>query len=246
LPAVSAVRGREGHDGHVLTIAFAAQEGYEVIGYEAVAQILEILQGVDASARIVGLDSVGPKLSGELIARSLLALGLAVVAIFAYICIRFRWQFALGAVMALAYDVILILGVFALLQLRFDLVVVAAMLAALGYSLNDTVIIFDRLREKMKAAPESDLVVLMPATLKEAQGSMLMTGGVALLALLALLLIGGDSMRGFALAMLLGVLIGTWSSVFVAAKWVLLLTPSRPVVLSASAEDGAARANGEK
>ncbi|AMY67366.1 preprotein translocase subunit SecF [Frigidibacter mobilis] len=140
---------------------------------------------------------------------------------------RFEWQFAVGTVAALVHDVIVTVGIFALFGLKFDLTIVAALLTILGYSVNDTVVIFDRLREnlaKFKTAPLRDLMNL---SANETLSRTLMTAVTTLIALLVLLVFGGDVIRGFVLAMLLGVILGTWSTLYVAKNIVLFLGVER-------------------
>ncbi len=210
-------------DQHVAMIRVQAQDGIEAISATTIAQVQDTLRAVDPAIAFTAVDSVGPKVSAELIWLALAAVGAGAFGILAYVWMRFEWQFAVGTVAALAHDVIVTMGVFALFQLRFDLTIVAALLTILGYSVNDTVVIFDRLREnlaKYKAMPLRDLMNL---SANETLSRTLMTAVTTLIALAALLIFGGDVIRGFVFAMLFGVIIGTWSTLYVAKNIVLFL-----------------------
>lgn len=167
--------------------------------------------------------SITTKVSAELIWLALAAVGAGAAGILVYVWLRFEWQFAVGTVAALVHDVIVTVGVFAALGLKFDLTIVAALLTILGYSVNDTVVIFDRLREnlaKYKAMPLRDLMNL---SANETLSRTLMTASTTLIALIVLLVFGGDVIRGFVFAMVLGVILGTWSTLYVAKNIVLFL-----------------------
>ncbi|MDB2406974.1 protein translocase subunit SecF [Jannaschia sp.] len=169
------------------------------------------------------VESVGPKVSGELITTALIAVAASLAAILFYIWLRFEWQFSVGAVAALAHDVVLTIGVFSLLQIRFDLATIAAILTIIGYSINDTVVIFDRLRENLIKYKKTPLIDVMNRSVNETLSRTLMTSGTTLLALIALIALGGDVIRGFVFAILWGVIVGTYSSVYVAKNVVLML-----------------------
>lgn len=173
------------------------------------------------------VESVGPKVSGELIMTALLAVGVSLAAILIYIWLRFEWQFSLGAVAALIHDVVLTIGVFSLLQIRFDLATIAALLTIIGYSINDTVVIFDRLRENLRKYKKMPLQDVMNLSANETLSRTLMTSGTTLLALLALLILGGDVIRGFVFAIFWGVIVGTYSSIYVAKNVVLMIGVKR-------------------
>ena len=144
-----------------------------------------------------------------------------------YIWLRFEWQFAVGAVAALVHDVILTVGIFSLLQIRFDQATIAALLTVLGYSVNDTVVIFDRLRENLVKYKKTPLIEVMNRSVNETLSRTLMTSGTTLIALIALLVLGGDVIRGFVFAITWGVIVGTYSSVYVAKNVVLMLGVDR-------------------
>ncbi|MBR9807495.1 MAG: protein translocase subunit SecF [Alphaproteobacteria bacterium] len=168
-------------------------------------------------------DSVGPKVSSELFRDGITALVVALALMLAYIWFRFEWQFSVGAVAALAHDVIITLGVFALMQLEFNLTTIAALLTIIGYSMNDTVVVFDRVREekrKYKKMPDRQVIDL---ALNSTLSRTLLTSGTTLLALLAIFFLGGPVLRGMSFALIWGILIGTYSSIFIASSIVLAL-----------------------
>jgi preprotein translocase SecF subunit len=160
---------------------------------------------------------VGPAVSSELWRNGILALVGSLIAIVVYVWFRFDWQFALGSIVALAHDVFLVAGIFALFQLEFDLSIVAALLTVLGYSVNDTVVVSDRIRENLRRYKRMSLDDLLNLSINETLSRTILTGATTLVVLVALLVFGGDVLFNFSLAMLLGVVIGTYSSVFLAA-----------------------------
>ncbi|MEO9682307.1 MAG: protein translocase subunit SecF [Tateyamaria sp.] len=173
------------------------------------------------NVKFPSVESVGPKVSGELIKTAALAVVLAIGAVLIYIWLRFEWQFALGAVAALVHDVILTIGVFSALQIKFDLAIIAALLTIVGYSLNDTVVVFDRVRENLRKYKKKPLSEVLNVSINETLSRTLMTSVTTLLALIALYVLGGDVIRGFVFAMIWGVIVGTYSSVFVASTILL-------------------------
>ncbi|MEL6571425.1 MAG: protein translocase subunit SecD [Pseudomonadota bacterium] len=173
------------------------------------------------------VESVGPKVSGELIQTAAIAVALAVAAILIYIWLRFEWQFAVGAVLALIHDVVLTIGIFSELQIKFDLAIIAALLTIVGYSINDTVIVFDRVRENLRKYKKRPLKEVLNISINETLSRTLMTSVTTMLALLALFILGGDVIRGFVFAMMWGVFIGTYSSIFVATAALLMLGVKR-------------------
>jgi len=207
----------------VAQVRIAAQDGAEAVTPETIQAVEDALKTVDPSITFPSVESVGPKVSGELIWSAVLAVVGASAAILIYIWLRFEWQYAVGAVAALVHDVIVTIGVFALFQIKFDLAIVAALLTILGYSINDTVVIFDRLREnliKFKTMPLRDVMNL---SANETLSRTLMTTGTTLIALIAMLIFGGDVIRGFVFAITFGIVIGTYSSVYVAKNIVLMI-----------------------
>jgi len=185
------------------------------------------LKEVDPTITFPSVESVGPKVSGELIQTALIAVGASLAAILFYIWLRFEWQFSVGAVAALFHDVILTVGIFSALQIRFDLATIAALLTIIGYSINDTVVIFDRLRENLIKFRKRDLRDVMNLSVNETLSRTVMTSGTTLIALIALLILGGDVIRGFVFAITWGVVVGTYSSVYVAKNVVLFLGVKR-------------------
>ena len=214
-------------DQHVAMIRVQAQEGQEAATTDTIQTIQAALQEVSPDIKFTSVESVGPKVSGELIQTAFLAVGGALAAILIYIWLRFEWQFSVGAVVALFHDVVLTIGLFSLLQIRFDLPVVAAILTIIGYSINDTVVIFDRLRENLRKYKKRPLREVMNLSVNETLSRTLMTSGTTLLALIALLILGGDVIRAFVFAITWGVIVGTYSSVYVAKNVVLFLGVKR-------------------
>ena len=210
-------------DQNVAQIRIQSQDGAEAVTSGTIDAVEAALKEVDPSITFPSVESVGPKVSGELILTAFLAVGASLVAILFYIWLRFEWQFSVGAVAALFHDVILTIGVFSVLQIRFDLATIAAILTIIGYSINDTVVIFDRLRENLIKFKKTPLIDIMNRSVNETLSRTLMTSGTTLIALLALLVLGGDVIRGFVFAIFWGIIVGTYSSVYVAKNVVLML-----------------------
>ncbi len=210
-------------DQHVAMVRIEAQEGEEAITPETIAGIEAALRAVDPAITFPSVESVGPKVSSELIWAALLAVVAASLGIWIYVWLRFEWQFAVGSVAALIHDVVVTVGVFAIFQLKFDLTIVAALLTILGYSINDTVVIFDRLRENLAKYKAMPLREMMNLTANETLSRTIMTATTTLLSLTCLFIFGGDVIRGFIFAMLFGVIIGTYSTLYVAKNIVLML-----------------------
>ncbi|WP_309623394.1 protein translocase subunit SecF [Novosphingobium sp.] len=177
-------------------------------------------------ARIDGVDSVSGKVSGELFQTGMLALGLAMVAISIYIWIRFEWQFGVGALFALLHDVTLTIGMFALTQMEFDLNIVAAILTLIGYSLNDTIVVYDRIRENLKKYRRMPVPELLNLSVNETLSRTVVTSLSLLITLLALLVLGPNVIFGFTAAITLGIFVGTYSSVYMAAPILIWLKVS--------------------
>ncbi len=216
-----------GPDQHVAMVRIAPQEGSEAVTPEVIAEVEQALQAVDSSITFPSVESVGPKVSQELILKALLAILAGSAGIWVYVWLRFEWQFAIGSVAALVHDVVVTVGVFSIFQLKFDLTIVAALLTILGYSINDTVVIFDRLRENLQKYKQMPLRDLMNLTTNETLSRTVMTATTTFLALTALFIFGGDVIRGFVFAMLFGVVIGTYSTLYVAKNIVLMLGVDR-------------------
>ena len=190
---------------------------------DVTATIVDKVEG----AKILATDTVGAKVSGELVTAGILAVLLAIGGVLVYIWLRFEWQFSVGAVVALAHDVTLTIGVFSLLGLEFNLSIIAAILTIVGYSLNDTVVVYDRVRENLRKFKKMTLPDLIDQSLNETLSRTLMTSITTLLALIALYVLGGPVMAGFTFAMIWGVVVGTYSSVFVAAPILVRLGVKR-------------------
>ena len=214
-------------DQHVAMIRIQAQEGEEAVSSEVIEAARAALSEVSPDIRFVSVESVGPKVSGELVRTAALAVALAIGAVLFYIWLRFEWQFALGAVAALVHDVVLTIGIFSELQIRFDLAIIAALLTIVGYSLNDTVVVFDRVRENLIKYKSRDLKEVMNLSINETLSRTFMTSVTTLLALISLFVLGGDVIRGFVFAMIWGVIVGTYSSIFVASAMLLRLGVKR-------------------
>lgn len=214
-------------DQHVAMVRVQAQEADEAVSVQMVTDIDAALRALDPVIVFSSVSSVGPTVSGELIQGAVIAVLLALVAVLVYIWLRFEWQFALGAVAALTHDVVLTLGLFSLLQIQFDLAIIAAVLTIVGYSLNDTVVVFDRVRENLRKYKTRALVEVLNLSVNETLSRTVMTSVTTLLALIALIVFGGDVIRGFVLAMICGVVVGTYSSVFIASAMLLRLGVKR-------------------
>ncbi|NOC91073.1 protein translocase subunit SecF [Ruegeria sp. HKCCD6228] len=214
-------------DENVAMIRIQAQEDAEAVEAATITAVEDALQQVIPDIQFVSVESVGPKVSGELIQTAVIAVALAIGAVLVYIWLRFEWQFALGAVAALVHDVILTIGIFSELQIRFDLAIIAALLTIVGYSLNDTVVVFDRVRENLRKYKKKDLKEVLNISINETLSRTVMTSVTTLLALISLYVLGGDVIRGFVFAMIWGVIVGTYSSVFVASTILLWLGVKR-------------------
>jgi preprotein translocase subunit SecF len=206
-----------GPDRNVALVRIQAQDGVESVPPALLAQVEAALRALDPSLTFTSVESVGPKVSAELVQSAALAVIAALAAVLVYIWLRFEWQFAVGAVAALVHDIILTIGLFSVLQIRFDLAIIAALLTIVGYSLNDTVVVFDRIRENLIKFKKREIIDVMNLSINETLSRTVMTSLTTLLALMALFVLGGDVIRGFVFAMIWGIVVGTWSSVFVAA-----------------------------
>ena len=208
-------------DQNVAMIRIQAQPGQEAATSTLVENSLQKLREVSEDIKFVSVESVGPKVSGELIKTAIIAVILAISAVLFYIWVRFEWQFAVGAISALIHDVILTIGIFSALQIKFDLAIIAAILTIVGYSLNDTVVVFDRVRENLRKFKKRSLVEVMNLSINETMSRTVMTSVTTLLALISLFILGGDVIRGFVFAMIWGVVVGTYSSIFIASAILL-------------------------
>ncbi len=177
------------------------------------------------------VESVGPKVSSELLRSGIIAIGLSLVAMLIYIWIRFEWQFSIGAILALFHDVLLTLGIFSLFSLEINLSIVAAVLTIVGYSMNDTVVIFDRVRENLKKFSNIKIFDLTNISINETLSRTIITSVTTLLALVSIYVFGGEILKGFSLAMILGVIFGTYSSIYIANPILILLNVSQKTIL---------------
>ena len=182
------------------------------------------------------VESVGPKVSSELLKSGVIAIGLALGAMLIYIWIRFEWQFSLGAITALFHDVIITLGLFSLLNLEINLSIVAAVLTIVGYSMNDTVVIFDRVRENLKKFSDIKINDITNISINETLSRTIITSITTLLALTSIFVFGGAILKGFSFAMILGVIIGTYSSIYIANPILIRLNVSQKTILKEDKE----------
>ena len=177
------------------------------------------------------VENVGPKVSAELLRSGVIAIGLSLVAMLLYIWIRLEWQFSFGAILALFHDVIITLGIFSLFSLEINLSIVAAVLTIVGYSMNDTVVIFDRVRENLKKYADIKIFELTNISINETLSRTIITSVTTLLALLSIYLFGGEVLKGFSLAMILGVIFGTYSSIYIANPVLVFLKVSQRTII---------------
>ncbi len=214
-------------DQHVVQIRLSSGEEDPALSADQLNEVETALKAIDPAVHFTSAESVSGKVSGELVWKAALSLIGATIGIMFYIWLRFEWQFGLGAAISLAHDAFVVVGVWSVFQLKFDLTTVAAVLTIIGYSVNDTVVVFDRVRENLMKYKQMPLVDLLNLTLNETLARTVMTSVTVLLALLALWVFGGDVIRGFVTAMLVGVLIGVYSTIYVASVVVLRLGVTR-------------------
>ena len=214
-------------DQNVAMIRIQQQNKEEKSVSDVTRGALSALQKIDLDISFLSVENVGPKVSGELVQTAILAVVLAIGAVLVYIWLRFEWQFAQGAVAALIHDVLLTIGVFSVMQIKFDLAIIAALLTIVGYSLNDTVVVFDRVRENLRKYKKRPLKEVLNLSINETLNRTVTTSLTTLLALIALFVLGGDVIRGFVFAMIWGVIVGTYSSVFIASSTLLWLGVKR-------------------
>jgi len=225
---------------HDVMIRLTPREGVkgEVIGN----QVLNALQGASlGNVDMRRIEFVGPNVGGELAENGGLALILALVCIMIYVSVRFEWRLAMGSVLALAHDIIITLGVFSFFQIEFDLTVLAALLAVIGYSLNDTIVVFDRIRENFRLLTTATPGDIVDQSLTQTLSRTLITSGTTVFVLISLFIFGGALIHGFATALLIGVFVGTYSSIYVASALAIKLGISRehmiPVVVEKEGAD---------
>jgi preprotein translocase subunit SecF len=186
-------------------------------------EILAVLAAGDSDVELRRAEFVGPQVGEELTERGGLAMLFAVIMILIYIMIRFQWKFAVGSVIALLHDVLITIGLFSVFRFPFDLSVLAAILAVIGYSLNDTIVVFDRIRENFRLIKQQGAEAIMNTSINQMLGRTVITSLTTLFVLFALLFLGGEAVRGFSLALIIGILIGTYSSIYTASASALAL-----------------------
>jgi preprotein translocase subunit SecF len=199
---------------------------------ESTAEISTIVlaalqQGVDGEVEMRRVEFVGPQVGEELTEQGILAIVYALIGIFLYVMFRFQWRFSVGAVIALVHDITIAMGIISLVHIQFDLTVVAALLAVIGYSLNDTIVLFDRIRENFPRMIKSNPVTVVNTSVNQTLSRTLMTSLTTLLVLVALFVFGGEIIHAFAFTLIVGVIIGTYSSIYVASTSLLRLGVSK-------------------
>ena len=196
----------------------------------------ELTSSVGGSFNFRRVENVGPKVSAELLKSGVIAIALSLAAMLFYIWVRFEWQFSLGAILALFHDVIITLGLFSLFSLEINLSIVAAVLTIVGYSMNDTVVIYDRVRENLRKFSDIKIFELTNISINETLSRTIITSVTTLLALVSIYLFGGEILKGFSLAMIMGVVFGTYSSIYIANPVLVKLRVSQKTILKEDTE----------
>jgi preprotein translocase subunit SecF len=196
----------------------------------------ELTSSIGGSFNFRRVENVGPKVSAELLKSGVIAIALSLVAMLFYIWIRFEWQFSLGAILALFHDVVITLGLFSLFNLEINLSIVAAVLTIVGYSMNDTVVIYDRVRENLRKFSDIKIFELTNISINETLSRTIITSVTTLLALVSIYLFGGEILKGFSLAMIMGVVFGTYSSIYIANPILVKLRVSQKTILKENTE----------
>ena len=196
----------------------------------------ELKKDIGDSFNFRRVESVGPKVSSELLKSGILAIALSLGAMLIYIWIRFEWQFSLGAIAAIFHDVIVTLGFFSILNLEINLSIVAAVLTIVGYSMNDTVVIFDRVRENLRKFSDIEIFDLTNISINETLSRTIITSATTLLALLSIFIFGGEILKGFSFAMILGVIVGTYSSIYIANPILVILKVTQKTIIKEDTE----------
>ena len=208
------------------------------VGGETLAtRLLDALRAADPTVQLMRTEFVGPQVGEDLTEQGGLAMMFALIMIFGYVMLRFRWKFAAGAIAALVHDVIITIGFFAVVGLSFDLTILAAVLTVIGYSLNDTIVVFDRIRENFQLMRRGTAEEIVNASLNQTLARTLVTGLTTLLVLTGLATLGGRSVSGFAIAVIVGIVIGTYSSIYVASSAALALDVSPADLMPAKREE---------
>ena len=200
-------------------------------------QIIEAVSQSSNNVELLSSEYVSAQVGEELTEQGGLAMIFALIMIMIYIVFRFQWKFSIGAVLALIHDVLITLGIFSFFQLTFDLAVLAAILAVVGYSLNDTIVIFDRIRENFRSMRRSETIEILNSSITQTISRTIITSSTTLMVLLALYFMGGQSLSGFSIALIIGVLIGTYSSIFVASTSVFYLDISTTDLLPSKLQE---------
>lgn len=226
-----------GAQGDIL-IRLPIVEGGDKAQHDAVEQLKA---GLGSGIEYLSVDSVGPKVSGELTQQGILAVVVAILFILGYVWLRFEWQFAVGAVVSLLHDVLLTIGLFCLLRIEFNLSTIAAILTIIGYSLNDTVVVFDRIREYLRKYKAMGLADLIDFSMNSVLPRTILTSVTTMLALIALYAFGGEVLSNFTFTMIWGVVVGTYSSIFVASPVMILLGSKRDWTTDVAKQAASAR-----
>ena len=196
----------------------------------------DLTSSIGGSFNFRRVENVGPKVSAELLKSGIIAIALSLAAMLFYIWIRFEWQFSLGAILALFHDVVITLGLFSLFNLEINLSIVAAVLTIVGYSMNDTVVIYDRVRENLRKFSDIKIFELTNISINETLSRTIITSVTTLLALVSIYLFGGEILKGFSLAMIMGVVFGTYSSIYIANPILVKLRVSQKTILKENTE----------
>jgi preprotein translocase subunit SecF len=186
-------------------------------------QVVTVLRTAGPDVAVKQAQAVGPQVGEDLAQQGALAMIFALAMVFVYVMIRFRWKLALGAIVATVHDVLITAGAFAVFQWEFDLTVLGSILAVLGYSLNDTIVIYDRIRDNFRLMRRGSSEAIVNASVNQTLSRTVITSGMTMLTVVALFLFGGDALRGFSLALIIGIVVGTYSSVYVASSMALVL-----------------------
>ena len=206
-------------------------------------KVMAASRTIDANVKLSRSEYVGPAVGEELVESGILAIVVSLIAILAYVAFRLEWRMATGAVISLAYDVIVVLGVFSVMQIEYDLTVLAAVLTVVGYSLNDKIVVFDRIRENAVNLPRNtSMYDVFNISITETLSRTIITSGTTLITVVSLMIFGGEMIYGFALALFVGIVFGTISSIYVASTWALILGIKRenlvPVKVEKKESDG--------
>ena len=191
------------------------------------SNVIRLLKDANKDVQMRRVEFVGPQVGEDLREQGGLAVVFALICILIYVTLRFEWRFAVGSVAALFHDVLITLGVFSVLQLDFDLTILAAVLAVIGYSLNDTIVVFDRIRENFRKMRKGDTIEIVNASLNQTLSRTINTSLTTLLVLIALFFVGGELIHGFATALIIGIVVGTYSSIYIASNFAVMLGVSK-------------------